>query len=176
MRRCAIETIDSPVGPLIAGSVDEGICLLEFSDPKRLEPQLDTLRRQLTCEVEHGGSTHLDRLQRELDAYFAGRSRRFDVPLVIAGTAFQERVWRALLEIPFGTTVSYEALARTVGADGAQRAVGHANGSNRIAIVIPCHRVINKNGKLGGYGGELWRKQALLRLESGGRLLDFDAR
>ena len=88
------------------------------------------------------------------------------VPVAMAGTPFQERVWAELLRIPYGQTRSYEELARAVGAPGAQRAVGLANGSNRIAIVIPCHRVINKSGKLGGYGGELWRKKALLALET----------
>lgn len=129
------------------------------------------LRRHFGKEIAQGGSPHLAALRLELDRYFAGALRAFTVPLVIAGTPFQQRVWTALRAIPYGETCSYEALAETVGARGAQRAVGHANGQNRIAIVIPCHRVINKSGKLGGYGGELWRKQALLRLERGERLL-----
>jgi AraC family transcriptional regulator, regulatory protein of adaptative response / methylated-DNA-[protein]-cysteine methyltransferase len=88
---------------------------------------------------------------------------------VAPGTAFQERVWAELQRIPFGETRSYEDLARTLGAPSAQRAVGRANGMNRIAILIPCHRVINKDGKLGGYGGLLWRKAALLHLERTGQ-------
>ena len=89
----------------------------------------------------------------------------FRVPIIYPGSPFQTRVWDGLLQIPYGETRSYEELARTVGAPGAQRAVGHANGQNRISIVIPCHRVVNKNGRLGGYGGGLWRKQYLLDLE-----------
>ncbi len=87
------------------------------------------------------------------------------MPLVIRGTPFQERVWRRLLQIPFGETLSYEGLARAVGCPGAQRAVGRANGDNRLAIVVPCHRVVQKDGQLRGYGGGLWRKQFLLDLE-----------
>jgi O-6-methylguanine DNA methyltransferase len=103
--------------------------------------------------------------RRQLAAYFAGRLRRFDLPVAPDGTSFQRRVGEAMTRIPYGETRSYEALAEAVGCPGAQRAVGHANGQNRIGIVIPCHRVVNKDGRLGGYGGELWRKQFLLDLE-----------
>jgi AraC family transcriptional regulator of adaptative response/methylated-DNA-[protein]-cysteine methyltransferase len=89
----------------------------------------------------------------------------FTVPVVMPGTPFQQRVWSELRRIPYGETRSYEDVARAVGVVSAPRAVGRANGSNRIAIVVPCHRVVNKNGQLGGYGGELWRKEALLRIE-----------
>lgn len=166
--------LDTPLGPLIAAAREDGLCLLEYTRPERLEPQLETLRRAFRCDVIPGESPHLTHVRDELAAYFAGSLSRFTVPLVVAGTRFQERVWGALLRIPYGQTCSYEELSRTVGAAGAQRAVGHANGRNRIAIVIPCHRVINKSGKLGGYGGELWRKEALLRLEGGRGLLDFE--
>lgn len=171
---CVVRTVETPLGPLLAGSLPGGICLLEYTWRDRLEPQLSRLRRHLDCETADGSNPHLAQLERELTDYFLARRRDFAVPLIIGGTPFQERVWRALLDIPYGTTRSYDELSRIVGAEGAQRAVGHANGSNRIAIVIPCHRVINKSGKLGGYGGELWRKQALLGLESGRPLLDFD--
>jgi O-6-methylguanine DNA methyltransferase len=97
---------------------------------------------------------------------------RFDLPLAIRGTPFQEQVWRALLEIPYGATWSYRDVATRIGLPGATRAVGTANGMNRIAIVIPCHRVVNADGKLGGYGGGVWRKQFLLDLERGQRRLD----
>ncbi|MGA9364894.1 MAG: methylated-DNA--[protein]-cysteine S-methyltransferase [Bacteroidota bacterium] len=102
-----------------------------------------------------------------MDDYFNGSLKRFSVPLLYPGTPFQQSVWKELLRIPYGKTVSYEDLARRIGSPSAQRAVGHANGLNRIGIVIPCHRVVNKNGKLGGYGGGLWRKQKLLVLEKG---------
>jgi O-6-methylguanine DNA methyltransferase len=93
--------------------------------------------------------------------------REFEVPLHVDGSPFQERVWRQLLKIPYGETRSYQDVAVKVGSPDAVRAVGTANGMNRIAIVIPCHRVVNKGGKLGGYGGGLWRKQRLLGLEQG---------
>jgi methylated-DNA-[protein]-cysteine S-methyltransferase len=104
----------------------------------------------------------------QLDDYFAGRRRDFDLPLAPAGTPFQRRVWRALLEIPYGRTESYGALAARLGQPGASRAVGLANGQNRISIVIPCHRVIGSSGALTGYGGGLERKRWLLALEAGG--------
>jgi AraC family transcriptional regulator of adaptative response/methylated-DNA-[protein]-cysteine methyltransferase len=101
-----------------------------------------------------------------MSEYFAGTRTDFDLPLAAPGTEFQVRVWNALRAIPYGETVSYEALAARVGAPGAVRAVGTANGCNRIAIVIPCHRVVRKNGETGGYGGGRWRKVALLDLEA----------
>jgi len=165
----ATRIIDSPLGGLIAGASPEGICLLEFPEPDRLEPQLQTIRRRLRCEIAPGENPHLDLLQQELARYFAGELAAFTIPLVMRGTPFQERVWSELRRIPYGATRSYEELARAIGAPGASRAVGSANGMNPVAIVVPCHRVINKNGALGGYGGQLWRKERLLKLE-GARL------
>jgi AraC family transcriptional regulator of adaptative response/methylated-DNA-[protein]-cysteine methyltransferase len=115
--------------------------------------------------TDTGSHPLLDQLRAELDEYFAGRRREFSVPLVYPGTPFQVKVWSALRAIPFGATISYEELASRVGSPGSQRAAGHANGQNPLAIIIPCHRVINKGGKLGGYGGGLWRKRILLDLE-----------
>jgi AraC family transcriptional regulator of adaptative response/methylated-DNA-[protein]-cysteine methyltransferase len=130
-----------------------------------LETQFATLRRRFDCAIVPGKHAHLEQLQAELDEYFSGTRTVFEVPLVYPGSPFQRRVWDGLLQIPYGETRSYEALARDIGCAGAQRAVGHANGQNRIGIVIPCHRVVNKDGRLGGYGGGLWRKQFLLDLE-----------
>ncbi len=162
-----LDWIPSPVGPLIAGANEEGVCLLEFTDRRMLEAQLETLRRRVGRVVVPGRHRWLDALRAQLGEYFAGRRRDFDLPLVIRGTPFQEKVWRALLTIPYGQTWSYRELAGRVGQPGASRAVGTANGMNRIAIVIPCHRVVNADGKLGGYGGGVWRKQVLLDLEQG---------
>jgi AraC family transcriptional regulator of adaptative response/methylated-DNA-[protein]-cysteine methyltransferase len=167
-----LDWIASPVGPLVAGATDEGLCLLEFSDRRMLESQLQTLRRRLNAPLVPGRHRWLDALRTQLEEYFAGRRTSFDLPLVIRGTPFQEKVWRALLEIPCGETWSYREVAARIGHPGATRAVGTANGMNRIAIVIPCHRVVNADGKLGGYGGGLWRKQFLLDLERGQRRLD----
>lgn len=161
-----VSWIESPLGPLVAGATDDGVCLLEFSDRRRLEAQLDSVRQRLG-PVLPGTHPLLDQLRTELTEYFGGARRAFTVPLVYPGTPFQVKVWNALREIPYGETRSYETLAWSVGKPGAQRAVGHANGLNRVAILIPCHRVVNKDGKLGGYGGGLWRKQLLLDLERG---------
>ncbi len=152
--------LPSPVGPLLAAAVDDGICLLEFAEPNRQEQQLAVLRRQFGEAIGPGRHPHLDQLAAELEEYFAGTRREFAVPLAISGTSFQERVWRQLRQIPYGTTCSYEDIARALGDANAVRAVGRANGQNRVAIVIPCHRVINKGGGLGGYGGGLWRRAA----------------
>jgi AraC family transcriptional regulator, regulatory protein of adaptative response / methylated-DNA-[protein]-cysteine methyltransferase len=158
---------ESPVGPLLMGATDEGVCLLEFTDRRALEAQIATVRRRFACAIVPGTHAHLEQLQAELNDYFAGTRREFTVPLVYPGSPFQQRVWQQLLQIPYGETCSYDDVARAVGTPAAQRAVGTANGCNRIAIVIPCHRVVNKGGKLGGYGGGLWRKQFLLDLERG---------
>jgi methylated-DNA-[protein]-cysteine S-methyltransferase len=107
----------------------------------------------------------------QLQEYFAGTRRQFDLPLAPEGTPFQQRVWRALLEIPYGETISYGELAGQIGQRNASRAVGLANGSNPLSIVIPCHRVIGANGKLTGYGGGLPNKERLLALERGERRL-----
>jgi AraC family transcriptional regulator of adaptative response/methylated-DNA-[protein]-cysteine methyltransferase len=160
-----IDWVESPVGPLVLGANSSGICLLEFSDPRRLQKQLAQLRKSHACPVVPGQHKHLDQLKEELEQYFAGKLTQFRVPISIKGTPFQETVWNGLLEIPYGETQSYEGLAHTIGHPRAVRALGRANGQNCIAIVIPCHRVVNKNGKLGGYGGGLWRKQFLLDLE-----------
>ena len=164
-RSCIAATVHTPIGEMLAAAHDGRICLLEYLTPGRVDAQLASVRRCFG-EVREGHDAILDRLRSELSAYFAGALDTFTVPLTIAGTPFQERVWSELLRIPYGQTRSYEDIAQALGAPGSQRAVGHANGSNRIAIVVPCHRVINKSGKLGGYGGELWRKKALLALET----------
>ncbi len=163
-----VSWIESPVGPLIAGATDGGICLLEFTDRRMLETQFQTLRQRFGVIVP-GMHPMIEQLRRELGEYFAGTRREFAVPLVFPGTDFQMRVWTALRQIGYGETRSYEQMAWAVGSPLAVRAVGTANGQNRIAIVIPCHRVVNKSGKLGGYGGGLWRKQLLLNLERGGQ-------
>lgn len=159
-------TFESPVGPLVAAATDAGVVLLEFGDLARLEEQAARLRRRFDGPIVVGDHPHLRRLGEELEDYFAGTRRDFTVPLVIRGTPFEERVWRALQQIPYGTTCSYADIAGQIGSPSATRAVGSANGRNRIAIVIPCHRVVNADGKLGGYGGGLWRKKRLLELEA----------
>lgn len=162
-----IDEIESPVGVLVAGVSDQGVCLLEFRDRDILETQVAKIAGRVG-PTARGAHPLLDRLRTELGEYFEGRRREFGLPLVYPGTPFQLNVWNALRRIPFGTTISYEELARRVGSPTGQRAAGHANGQNPIAIIIPCHRVVNKDGKLGGYGGGLWRKRLLLDLERTG--------
>jgi AraC family transcriptional regulator, regulatory protein of adaptative response / methylated-DNA-[protein]-cysteine methyltransferase len=159
--------IESPLGPILAGATSEGVCLLEFTDRRMLDAQFAVLRKHFDCAIVPGENQHIVQLRKELGEYFNGSRKQFTVKLVFPGSPFQERVWKELLRIPYGKTVSYEAIARRIGSPAAQRAVGHTNGLNRIAIVIPCHRVVNKSGALGGYGGGLWRKQKLLALEQG---------
>ncbi|HEY1557915.1 MAG TPA: methylated-DNA--[protein]-cysteine S-methyltransferase [Kofleriaceae bacterium] len=144
----------SPFGPLRL--VADGDELVELVLPNHPPP-----------EAPLGQAPVLARAAAQLDEYFAGARRVFDLPLAPRGTAFQQRVWRALLAIPFRTTCSYGELARAIGRPAASRAVGAANGKNPIAIVVPCHRVIGANGTLTGYGGGLPTKQWLLQHESG---------
>ena len=160
-----LDWIRSPLGPLVAGATSEGICLLEYSDRRMLEAEFATLGKLFNATPIPGTNPHLDRLHGELEGYFAGTVRAFTVPLVYPGTPFQRRVWEQLLAIPYGETRSYQQVAAALDDPKAVRAVGRANGLNRIAIVIPCHRVVNKNGELGGYGGGLHRKRYLLDLE-----------
>ncbi|MFO7277601.1 MAG: methylated-DNA--[protein]-cysteine S-methyltransferase [Pseudomonadota bacterium] len=162
--------LESPIGPLVAASTSDAVCLLEFAERDALESQIAAVRSCFRCALTVGRTPVIERLERELEEYFAGKRRRFEVPLAYPGTPFQERVWSALLEIPYGETWSYRELARRIGDERAIRAVGRANGQNRIAIVIPCHRVVNADGGLGGYGGGLWRKRFLLDLERGDAL------
>lgn len=158
--------IETPLGPMVAGATDAGLCLLEFSDRRMLEAQLRRLQALLKQPMLPGDHPHLEQTRQELARYFDGKLKEFQVPLVFRGTPFEEKVWRELCRIPYGKTESYAGLAARVESPGAQRAVGRANGMNRIAIIIPCHRVVNSDGKLGGYGGGLWRKHWLLGLES----------
>jgi AraC family transcriptional regulator of adaptative response/methylated-DNA-[protein]-cysteine methyltransferase len=161
----ALGWMESPLGPLIAGATSDGICLVEFSDRRMLESQIDAIQRRFRLAVAPGDHPHLEALRLELGNYFCGKLKSFSVPWVAPGTDFQEKVWAELTKIPYGETCSYGQLAARLGVAGGQRAVGLANGKNRICILIPCHRVVNHDGSLGGYGGGLWRKRWLLDLE-----------
>jgi AraC family transcriptional regulator, regulatory protein of adaptative response / methylated-DNA-[protein]-cysteine methyltransferase len=154
--------IESPLGELLAGATDDGICLLEFNGGKRVVTETEDLVRLLDQPHEEGMNEHLEKLIDELDQYFKGSLKEFTVRLVTPGTDFQRAVWHKLLEIPYGTTRSYQEQANALNKPESVRAVANANGMNRISIVIPCHRVIGSNGSLTGYGGGLRRKQWLL--------------
>lgn len=149
------------------------LCLLEFHDRPRLPREHLELHAAFGARPEPEpadrsgpASALLDQTERELNAYFAGELRVFTVPLITPGTPFQRRVWDALRDIPFGATTSYGRLAASIGSPAAARAVGAANGANRIAILVPCHRVIDARGGLHGYGGGLARKKRLLDHEA----------
>jgi methylated-DNA-[protein]-cysteine S-methyltransferase len=154
--------IDSPIGPLLLAGDDEGLRVLQFKNGR------DKAVPQPGWEPDR---TRLAEPVRQVSAYFRGTLKNFSFAVVPQGTAFQTAVWRELQRIPYGETISYGELARRLGNPKAVRAVGLANGSNPIAIVIPCHRVIGSNGALVGYGGGLPIKQALLALERGQRTL-----
>ncbi len=159
--------VESPLGPMVAGATSEGICLLEFTDRRMLDAQFAVLRRRFGCAIVPGENAHTRSVRAELQEYFRGTRREFTVPMIRPGTPFQKLVWDSLCRIPYGKTASYQDIARRIKRPRSSRAVGRANGLNRIAILIPCHRVLNRNGTLGGYGGGLWRKARLLALEQG---------
>jgi AraC family transcriptional regulator of adaptative response/methylated-DNA-[protein]-cysteine methyltransferase len=162
-----IQEIDTPLGAVIAAATPTHLVLLEFAERPMVAAQLARLEDRLGCAQTPGESLVLALLRVQLGEYFAGERREFDVPLRAPGTEFQESVWLALQTIPCGVTRSYSDVAKAIGRPTAVRAVAAANGDNRIAILIPCHRVIGANGTLTGYGGGLWRKRRLLDLEAG---------
>lgn len=148
--------IDSPIGPLLLAGDEAGLRCIEFMKSKRAQPPDSDWRED---------ARPLKEAIHQLRAYFAGKLEDFDLPLTPQGTPFQQNVWHRLCDIPYGETISYGELARRIGNPNASRAVGLANGSNPIPIIIPCHRVIGSNGKLTGYGGGLPIKEKLLALE-----------
>ncbi|MFZ2960191.1 MAG: methylated-DNA--[protein]-cysteine S-methyltransferase [Candidatus Ozemobacteraceae bacterium] len=155
----------TPLGPMLAAATEKGICLLEFIDRPMLPTQLVRVRKQFNAELVAGTSAWFEVLDQELQEYFAGKREAFSVPLDIAGTDFQKLVWEGLRAIPYGKTRSYKEQSQFLDMPLAIRAIARANGDNKIAIIIPCHRVIGSDGSLVGYGGGLWRKQHLLDLE-----------
>lgn len=157
-----VARLETPLGPMLAGAAGGGICLLEFVDRRMIETQIARLNKRFQAALVPGRHSHLDRLAEELRGYFDGALREFTVPLDLRGTPFQERVWKALRTIPYGATRSYGEQAKRLGEPSAVRAVARANGDSRIAIVVPCHRVVGADGALAGYGGGLWRKRWLL--------------
>jgi AraC family transcriptional regulator, regulatory protein of adaptative response / methylated-DNA-[protein]-cysteine methyltransferase len=172
--RVVIAMLESPLGPLLAGATDDGIVLLEYTDRRMLEHNLKALRRRFRCAIVPGQHPLLEQLSVELIEYFEGKRREFTLPLASRGTPFQDKIWQELRRIPYGQTICYDELARRVEQATAQRAVARANGMNCVCILIPCHRVIGKDGSLTGYGGGLWRKRLLLELERTGRMPGCD--
>lgn len=167
VRVVRLRRLVTPLGDVLLGACDEGVCLLEFLDRDTLPQQLAALRKALGPALSLGEHALLERAALELERYFAGALKDFSVPLHAPGTPFEEGVWAQLRRIPHGRTLSYAQLASAIGRPSATRAVAGANSRNRIAIMIPCHRVIAADGGLGGYAGEVWRKERLLELERG---------
>lgn len=159
--------LDTPLGAMLAIADNNGLCLLEFVDRRALESQLKILRKRFNnSPIIPGNNEHLEITANQLNKYFTGKlTNKFTIKLNMAGTDFQLKVWDKLLQIPFSKTTSYSQIAQSINHPGSQRAVGKANGDNRIAIIIPCHRVIKTDGTLCGYGGGLWRKKWLLEHE-----------
>lgn len=162
----SIRHLNTPLGVMIAGATDNGLCLLEYHDRALLSKELEDLQVLLNAEVAEQDHPIISMANSQLHEYFAGTRKSFTVPLLTPGTDFQQKVWHGLLDIPFGETRSYLVQAEILGDVKSIRAVAHANGCNRISIIIPCHRVIGKNGSLTGYGGGIERKRFLLLHES----------
>jgi len=161
-----ISRLVTPLGIMVAGAIEEGLCLLEFNDRPELKAELDDVKRLLNAQVVEGKNPHILQTEQELKEYFAGNRKQFNVSLITPGTGFQMEVWNNLKNIPYGETISYQQQSEKMGSPAAIRAIAHANGCNRISIIIPCHRVIGKNGKLTGYGGGVERKRWLLLHEN----------
>lgn len=160
-----INRLSSPIGPMLICATNQGICLLEFTNRKMLETELSDLQKRLQTHITIGTNKHIKQAKIELEEYFEGTRMQFEVPLHPIGTDFQKKVWNALMDIDYGKTKSYLDQAISIDNKKAVRAVANANGCNKIAIMIPCHRVIGSNGKLTGYGGGIERKRWLLEHE-----------
>ena len=155
----ATRVVGSPLGELLLAATDRGVRALRFP------PHEMRAADAASGKPVQGSHAVLDWLEREVREYFAGRLRRFTVPIDQEGTEFQRRSWNELCRIEFGEVITYAELAKRVGSANGFRAVGAANGANRVAVIVPCHRVVASDGTLGGYGGELWRKRWLLEHE-----------
>lgn len=159
------ERIETPLGMMVAIADDEGLRLLEFVSRRALEREIGILRKRLHASVVPGEHKYLTQIRAELAGYFAGRSLKFKTPIAPIGSPFQMRTWTILHKVPPGETSSYSWMAEELGVPGGRRAVGRANGTNMLCLIIPCHRIIRADGTLGGYGGGLWRKKWLLEHE-----------
>jgi AraC family transcriptional regulator of adaptative response/methylated-DNA-[protein]-cysteine methyltransferase len=165
-----VALLDTPLGPMLAAVSNHSVCQLEFADRRGLERSYAEMRRRFSLPVLPGENTVMKQLRAELQEYFCGQRKQFTVSVTLRGTEFQQRVWQELQRIPYGEIASYETIASRVGKPSAVRAVARANGTNRLYLLVPCHRVIAKDGALSGYGGGVWRKRLLLELEQAGKL------
>lgn len=157
--------IETPMGSMITIADDRVLYLLEFADFRGLEREVERVKRQTKSAITLGRSPTIELIESELRQYCNGQLRNFKTPLFFSGTPFQKSVWEELRNIPYGETRSYAEIAAKIGKPTAYRAVAQANGANQLAIIVPCHRVINTNGALGGYAGGVDRKMWLLNHE-----------
>lgn len=161
-----LQQLETPIGTIVVCATDKGICLLEFADIEGIQKEYDHLSKEKNAVIVSGENKHITQLKEELKKYFEGELITFSVALDLIGTAFQQQVWNGLLHIPYGETKSYKEQSEYLQIPKSIRAVANANGMNRIAIVIPCHRIIGTDGSLTGYIGGIWRKKFLLELEN----------
>ncbi|MDB6081424.1 MAG: Methylated-DNA--protein-cysteine methyltransferase [Chlamydiia bacterium] len=166
MKHLISAQIKTPLGDMLAIADESALYLLEFVDCPSLTRAVESLRKRYQSPIFPGSNSVIDLITHELKLYFGGKLREFTTPVTFFGTPFQERTWQELQKIPFGKTWSYSELAVRVGKPTAYRAVAQANGANQLPIIIPCHRVINANGDLGGYNGSIRRKKWLFDHES----------
>ena len=165
MEPILIHPLHTAFGELLLGSFNNELCLCDWRY-RRMRTAIDArIQRGLQAEYAEGASPVIDQAKAQLNAYFAGERTTFDLPLRLVGTDFQQRVWQALLAVPYGTTLSYAALTAKVAEPTAIRAVASANGANALSIMVPCHRIIGSNGEMTGYAGGVRVKRRLLELE-----------
>jgi methylated-DNA-[protein]-cysteine S-methyltransferase len=165
MNQINIQLHKTEIGEVVLGSYRGKLCLLGFRSREMRRTVDDRIKKALNAEfVEHDDEI-LEKTRTQLDEYFKGRRREFDIPVLMVGTDFQKSVWNALMKVPYGDTSTYLQLAKDVGNERAVRAVGNANAANPISIIVPCHRIIGSGGELVGYGGGLSVKRRLLELE-----------
>lgn len=160
-----IDRLTTPLGPMFICATKQGICLLEFIDRRMLETEFKQLQTQLNMKIIFGENEHIKQAKIEISEYFQGIRTHFTVALHTPGTTFQQTVWECLKQIPYGELTTYKQQAQKMNNPSAIRAVANANGNNRVAIIIPCHRVIGSTGELIGYGGGLERKKWLIEHE-----------
>ena len=166
MNTISIQYINTPVGEMILGAYENKLCMVDWRYRKTRTTVDNRLQKGLSATYVEEESPVLTLAKEELEAYFKGLRKTFDVPLLMVGTEFQKSVWQALLKLPFGTTASYLDLAKGVNNEKAVRAVASAVGANAISILIPCHRIIGSDGSLTGYAGGLDAKKELLEIEN----------
>ena len=174
MNQINIQYYKTKIGELILGSFDDRLCLLDFRYRKMRTAVDNRIKIGLEADFLEQNDATLTKAKEQIDEYLTGNRKEFDIPLLMIGTGFQKSVWNALIKIPYGATSTYLQLAKNINNAEAVRAVANANGSNAIALAIPCHRIINSNGDLGGYGGGLTVKKRLLKLEQSNCALSDD--